>query len=462
MLDQARSPIFALNSNRQIVFVNQALSDWLGLRPDQLLGQRCDYRSAGGEDPVAAACAALCPPPEAFTGHVVDGFISRLAVAEFPFERRAAQFLRIAGSEAGDGLLLTVVQPAASAREPPAVGPASSERLHSMLLELRSRFGKRFHVTQLIGASEAINRVREQIRIASAARARVLVVGPPGSGREHVARTIHYAEGSGSIGPLMPIACPLVDAEQMQASLASLLRRQHDEPTDRPPAALLLEVDRLRPDAQQELAGFLHLPKIELHTLATSRVNLQRLVAKGKFRRDLAYELSTLTIALPALASRREDIPLLAQHFLEEANADRAASAEQLAGFQPAALELLSSLPWAGNIDELADAVRAACERATSSRVTVADLPDWIHLAQDAAARPPREEEPIELDAFVAEIERELIARALRKTRGNKSKAADLLGLTRQRLLRRLAQLGLAAPAEAEETIIFEPLPEEP
>ena len=214
----------------------------------------------------------------------------------------------------------------------------------------------------------------------------------------------------------------------------------------------------MRPDAQQELSGFLHLPKVELHTLATSRTSLQRLAAKGRFRADLAHELSTLTISLPSLAKRREDIPLLAQHFLEQANS---AEGRQLSGFQPSAMELLAQLPWNGNLDELAEAIRAACQRATGTRVMLADLPDWVHLAIDASARQPRDEPPIQLDEFLANIEKELLSRALARTRGNKSKAAELLGLTRQRLLRRLAQLGLLKPSEAEEPVVFEPLPDE-
>jgi len=458
MLDEAAAPLFALNSRRQIIFANRALGEWLGIDQEQLLGRQCDYH-AGGDDPLAAACAGLCPPPEAFAGQAVDGFVSRLAGGRQPFERRRARFLQVAGKNPEDALLVVVVQPAGATEYAPTECAIAPERLHSLLLKLRSQLGKRFHVGQLIGQSEAMARVREQVRVAAEARARVLIVGPPGSGREHVARTIHFAQNSASIGPLVPIACSLVDAEQMQASLTSLLRRQHEAPTERPPAALLLDVDRLRPDAQQELAGFLHLPQIELHTLATSRVNLQRLSAKGRFRRDLAFELSTLTIALPPLARRREDIPLLAQHFLEEENV---AGGRQLAGFQPAALELLAGLRWARNLDELAQAVRLACQRATGTRVTIADLPDWVHLAKDSAARPPRDEQPIKLDQFLAEIEKELLARAMRKARGNKSKAAQLLGLSRQRLLRRLAQLGLIAPAEVEEPIVFEPLPEEP
>jgi transcriptional regulator with PAS, ATPase and Fis domain len=457
-LEEATVPLFALDGRRQIVFVNRALANWLGIDAQQLLNRRCDYHATAGDDPLQAACAALCPPPEAFTGQITDGFASRLAAADRPFERRRVRFLSLPSHESADGLLLVVLQPAAATGEEPAETELSADRLHALLLKLRSDLGQRFHASQIIGESAAIRRVRQQVRVAAEARARMLIIGPPGSGREHIARTIHYAQNSSSIGPLIPIACPLVDAEQMQAALAAVIRKQHDSPTDRPPAALLLDVDRLRPDAQQELAGFLHLPKIELHTLATARAPLARLVAKGKFRRDLAYELPTLTVKLPPLAARREDIPLLAQHFLEE---DSAAANRQLSGFQPSALELLASLPWPGNIDELAEAVRAACAKAAGPRVLLADLPDWVHLAHDAAAHPPKGEEPIQLDAFLAEIEKELLARALKKTRGNKSKAAVLLGLSRPRLLRRLAQLGLIAPAEAEEPVIFEPLPEE-
>ena len=180
---------------------------------------------------------------------------------------------------------------------------------------------------------------------------------------------------------------------------------------------------------------------------------------KGKFRRDLAFQLGTLTIVLPPLRQRPLDIPLLAQHFLEEFNATQE---RQLSGFQPAAMELLAGLPWPGNIDDLALAVREACQAATGYQVTLADLPDWVHSAQGAAVHPRQREVPIRIDEFLAEIEKELLARALRASRGNKSKAANLLGISRPRLLRRLAQLGLIAPSAVEEPVVFEPLPEEP
>jgi DNA-binding NtrC family response regulator len=197
---------------------------------------------------------------------------------------------------------------------------------------------------------------------------------------------------------------------------------------------------------------------VELQTLATSRTRLDRLVKKGRFRPELALTLSTLEIALPPLAQRAEDIPLLAQHFLEAASS---ATGKQLSGLAPATLEMLVSLPWTRNLDELQRAVREACERATGPRVVPADLPDWVHLAKDDVVRAPREESPVQLDQLLEQIEKEVLSRAMRKARGNKSRAAELVGISRQRLIRRLVQLGLISRAEADEPVVFEPLPEE-
>src|SRR3954447_16159171 len=83
--DDSAAPLFALSNKREFVFANRALGQWLGMDAEQLIGRRCDYASAGN-DPLTAACCALCPPPEAFTGRVADGAISRLASETAPFE----------------------------------------------------------------------------------------------------------------------------------------------------------------------------------------------------------------------------------------------------------------------------------------------------------------------------------------------------------------------------------------
>jgi DNA-binding NtrC family response regulator len=453
--------VYVLDAQRRLVFANPALSDWLGLPLADLMGRRCDYH-CGTEDPLDAACAGLCPPPEAFSGGLLRGTAVRPASDGRPGEAREAAYVRL-GSSAGPGTpgcLLVVV---ADAPRPPQDAAAAAglpllsySWLHQQLWALRHAQQQRYPLAQWIGRSPAIVRARELARLAAETRHGVLLIGPAGSGREHLARAIHALRGGGQ-APLMPVACPLVDAEGMQAALTALLKAQPAEATS-PPAALLLEADQLPPAAQRELSEFLRLPQVELLTLATARRSLVRLATCGRFLPELAYRLSTLTIHLPPLSRRREDIPLLAQHFLEQRN--RHAS-RQLSGLNASVLECLASLPWAGNLDQLRRAVEEAVDRAAGPQVTLVDLPEWVQLAKHHQAHLPTQAAPVALDALLADVEKEALRRALDQARGNKSRAAELLGISRARLLRRLVHFGLAAPAPRE-PIIFEPLEEQP
>src|SRR4029078_4600742 len=113
--------------------------------------------------------------PEAMTGQIADGHVSRLATDANPFERRGAHFVRVPGSTPQEDLLLVALS-SADANAPRTDGGQSPERLHAVLLKLRGELGKRFHVSQLIGESDAMIRVREQVRVAAEARTRVLVM----------------------------------------------------------------------------------------------------------------------------------------------------------------------------------------------------------------------------------------------------------------------------------------------
>ena len=455
-LDAATVPIYLLDAQRRIVYGNAAFSRWVNRPAEDLAGVRCDYHTSIGVSGSIELAAALCPPPEALAGQLPAGTVAA-TTGEGKLDQRQARYIALPAGDGKGGLLVVVAAGDAPPGEQGSASQVAPQWLHAVLQRLRGEMGRRYHISQLIGESDALRRVREQVRIASQACPRVLVVGPPGSGREHVARTIHYAQPAASIGPLVPIDCALVDAEDLQGVLTSLVKRQTEAPTQRPAAALLLSVDRLRDTAQQELAGFLALPGVEVQTLATSRTPLARLATKGKFRRELAYALSTLTISLPPLRNRAGDVPLLAQFFLEEFNAE---GKHQLAGFAPAAIDELVGYEWPENVAELAEVIREACERAHGPQVMPTDLPDRIHTAAGAVAQGSGDQPAIQLDEFLARIEKELIRRALAAARGNKTKAAELLGLNRARLLRRLAQLGLAPAAADDEAVVFEPLVE--
>jgi DNA-binding NtrC family response regulator len=126
------------------------------------------------------------------------------------------------------------------------------------------------------------------------------------------------------------------------------------------------------------------------------------------------------------------------------------------------ALDLLLLYAWPRNVEELGEVIREACERAAAPLITAADLPERMHHGREALLHQQPAETPIQLNEFLAEVEKELLARALKKAGGNKTKAAALLGLQRARLIRRLVQLGLQKQAAPEdEPVIFEPIPPE-
>lgn len=444
-LKVAPQPVFLLDSQGRIRFVNSKLEQWLGVVAEKLIGQRAVF---GGDPAEGFGRHLLAPPPELAERKFLRRPLPRLGGETL---RDHALFIALekeAGEAGGTlGIIFTGETAGAEAAEPSV--------LHARLQELALQLGARRTSPALLGDSPAARRLRDQVRAAGDARTRVLILGRRGSGAESVARAIFPAVRSAVGGVLVPVACPLVDAESLQSLTAGFLRRRNEPSETRPSAMLLLEIDRLSAPAQQELAGFLQLPNVEFPLIATAARSPAKLAARGRFRADLAERLSVLVIRLPRLRARRDDLPLLAQHFLEEF-----AVSEGLprSGFTPRAIDELVGYEWPGELDELREVVHAAAQTAKSALVDVADLPEKLRHAASAAARPPRADEPIVLDDFLANIEKEVIRRALARSRGNKSKAAELLGVNRNRLLRRLTQLGLVG---AGEEIVFEPLPEE-
>jgi DNA-binding NtrC family response regulator len=290
-----------------------------------------------------------------------------------------------------------------------------------------------------MGDSLLMRRLRAQVAMAAASTASVWIAGPPGSGRQRAAEAIHYG-ADGAVGSLVPLDCAVLSGELVISTVQALASRRPSAERPAGSTLLLADVDLLPPDVQTSLAQTLCGRPFPLRLIATARQPLEELLKAGKFRQDLGLTLSTISIHLPPLAERREDLPLVAQLFLEEANSR---GGKQAAGFTPEALDAFCAYPWPGNLDELAATVAAAHQRAQGPQIGLADLPEEIHLAAAAVARPRKPEETIVLDEFLAQVQRELIQRALHRAKGNKARAARLLGLTRPRLYRRMVQLGL-------------------
>ncbi|MFW6125033.1 MAG: sigma 54-interacting transcriptional regulator [Pirellulales bacterium] len=449
LLAAASEPIFAVGHDRRIVFFNPACERLFGCKADDVLGQECYYGGPASSDALESLRASLCPPPEAFEGQRVRGTI-QVPVLGGAWHQRAATFLPC-HDERGDLLwVVGYVEP----DEPqwPAV-PDGPQQWHDRLHRLRARLIERYGIDQIVCESRAMRRVLRQIRAAAACDAPLLITGPEGAGKELVARTIHYA-GARRDEPFVPIDCAVLPPEILERTLAKLL---DGAPDDRPayvsagsvlPGTLYLdEVLHLPRDYQAQLVPwacqqhgeFPERPARSPRLIASTSENAAQALAEGGFRDDLYYALTTLTIAVPPLRERLEDVPLLAQSFLEQQNAR---GEHQVGSLSDEALAVLARYDWPGNVRELAETIATAHGRATSAQIQQADLPLRIRAAQEAVP-PARQDLPVSLDELLIRVEARLIRLALERARGNKSRAAEVLGISRPRLYRRMEMLGI-------------------
>lgn len=463
LLNSAAGPVYVLDDQQRLVFLNRACADWVACEADDLLGLECRYHSSPEVTGPAAIAARLAPPCEVWSGQRATALISIDSGDGIQAPRRV-EFLPL-GSDAVDatGVIALVAstpsEPGAADSVPtnPGAADVSAAELHQQLRQWRRKLAGRYHMDRLVGDSPTMRQIRNQVELAALGAASVSIVGPAGSGRQHVAHAIHYGRLPLAAGELAPLVCPLLDETLLESTIRGLAQANaaalsaaspQAAAVARPPTLLLADIDQLDMDVQKHFLRTLASVRGALRLISTSREPLAALAAQGKFRSDLACALATVEIRLPRLAERIEDAPLLAQLFVEEANRR---GTKQIAGLSDEALDRLVAYPWPGNVAELAQAIASAHATTEGPKITPADLPPRIQLVADATARPRKQDETIDLEAFMARIEEELIRRALDRAGGNKAKAARLLGMTRPRLYRRLVQLGLEEASPDEE-----------
>jgi DNA-binding NtrC family response regulator len=440
LLESASQPLYVLDDALVIVYLNAGCCDWLGTAAEDLLGRKCVYHCGNELTSPDAAAAALCPPPTVLEGREAVADVASSANGQTRFRR--ASFVPLRRPDEKIVCIVALVDPQDREEKMAEMEVAESDEaqeLHQQLQRFHQQTALRYGIERVVGVTPAIRRARAQAEVAAGSRASVLLLGPQGSGRHHLAETIYYAAPAESRGPLVLLECGFLDVELIQSTLRSLAAERKGG------TLLFSNADQLSVESQAALAAMLPGTKCPLRLVSTAAAPLVDLPSRGLFREDLAAILSTITIELPPLAKRRDDLPLLAQALLEEQNAR---GGKQLAGFTAEAIDRICAYDWPGNAAELAQAVAESHARAASRLIARDELPERLRLAAAAAARPRRKEEPIQLDEFVARIERELIRRALARSKGNKAKAARLLGLNRPRLYRRMVQLGLAQEGE--------------
>lgn len=468
LLDQSPRPTYAVDARRQIVYGNTALAQWLGLDTERIVGRFVEYHSESEAEEAGTSShdssgplSGLCPPPRALAGEQCLGTVSQVA-RDGRLVHRHADFLPLGADGAPGGVLAVLATHDMSPEELAAdlSREPTGDELHRAIRRFRRTQARHFAVESLVGESSAMRKVREQVAAAAASGANVLVRGRPGCGRAHVARAIHYRV-AGEAGPkLVPVDCEVLSEDLLRRTLDAA---QNDQEGKRRATLLLMNLDRLPGTLQSQLRQAISERRVAARIVATMAESAEQTgpvdeAAETARELDpwLLDAVSTMTIRVPSLADRLEDLPLLAQSFVEACNRG---NPKQLGGVRQEALDLLALYCWPGELDELRDVIAAAHGACSCHEITAADLPPVVHHASRAAALPRRETERIELDEFLASIERELIKRAMAQAGGNKSEAAQLLGMTRPRLYRRLVQLGLETGSKS--PVVFEEASEE-
>ncbi len=296
----------------------------------------------------------------------------------------------------------------------------------------------------MVGKSSAMQHLLSEIALVAPSEATVLIHGDSGTGKELVARAIH-ASSARSEKPLVTLNCAALNESLLESELfghekgaftGADKRREGrfveavlDEIGDISP---MMQVRLLRAIQEREVqrVGSNQTISVDVRLIAATHRDLAAEVNAGRFRQDLYYRLNVVAIEVPSLRQRREDIPLLAGHFLQRfAERNRKA----VKGFTPQAMDLLIHYDWPGNIRELENAVERAVVLLTGEYISERELP----LAIASTPIPLGQSQDIQP---LVEVEKEVILAALEKTGGNKTEAARQLGITRKTLLAKLSR----------------------
>jgi DNA-binding NtrC family response regulator len=343
---------------------------------------------------------------------------------------------------------------------------------HARLVRENARFreelGERQDLSPLVGSSPLMLEVYKLVARVSTGKSTVLLEGESGTGKELIARAVH-ANSPRRERLFVPVNCAALPDTLLETELfghekgaftgaagvkQGLFETAHegtiflDEIGD---MGLSLQVKLLRVIQEQEVrrVGGTGSIKVDVRIVAATNRDLASLVKEGRFREDLFYRLNVVRIGLPPLRERREDITMLAHHFLQKFSGG---TTSQITGFVPDALELLQRYHWPGNVRELENAIERAVSLSHGPLVLPDDLPDTIRNAgamscDDTVGKGSGKEEAL---LTLDEVQKRHLMRVLRETGGNKARAAKILGIDRRTLYRMAERFGLEMGEEGE------------
>ncbi len=327
-----------------------------------------------------------------------------------------------------------------------------SRRAETENRQLHEQLDSKFGIENIIGNSPEMQQVFDTVRQVAASRATVLIQGESGTGKELVAKAIHRLSPR-KHGAFIPVHCAALSSTLLESELfghekgaftgAAERRKGRFELADggslfldeigEIDASVQVKILRALEERRFERVGGQESIDVDTRLIAATNRDLKKMVAEGKFREDLYYRLYVVMIHLPALRERKSDIPLLLKHFLTVFNQENGRTIE---GFSPDALDLLTAYPWPGNVRELRNVVEQMVVLSRSQRISARDLP--VHVREAGGPDGTLQTG----NGTLEEMEKQAILLALKETGGNRTHAADKLGISRRTLHRKIATYG--------------------
>ncbi|MEE9122374.1 MAG: sigma-54 dependent transcriptional regulator [Syntrophobacteria bacterium] len=339
-----------------------------------------------------------------------------------------------------------------------AIGRAMDHtRLKEENRALKERLGVGFNTGDIIGRSRVMVELLETVALVAPTEATVLITGESGTGKELIASAIHVNSPRRE-KPFIQLNCAAITETLLESELfghekgaftgadrrkEGRFRLAHsgsiflDEVSEMS-VAMQAKLLRVLQEKEIQRVGGEEVLRVDVRVMAATNRDLKAEIKGGRFREDLYYRLNVVTLAVPALRERREDIPLLAQHFL---NTFAEKNRKQIKGFTPQAMDRLVRYDWPGNVRELMNAVERGVILCRGDYVSEMDFPLSVSDVLAPEQEPVREE--LLADLPLEEVEKVTILKTLESAGGNKSETARRLGITRRTLHKKLKKYGV-------------------
>ncbi len=322
----------------------------------------------------------------------------------------------------------------------------------------------RSNCCDIIGKSCKMQKIYDLIEVIANTKTTVLLTGESGTGKRLAALAIHYSDGESQGKPFVEVSCAALPETLLESELfghvkgaftGAIKDRVGRFESAEGGTIFLDEIDSFTPALQVKLLRVLQEGEFErvgetktrtanVRVITATNQNLEDLIKSGKFRSDLYYRLNIISIEIPPLRDRKEDIPLLVEHFIAKHSASLN---KQINGISDETVQALLNYQWPGNVRELENVIERACVLTKGPLIVLADMPDSMFKKEsrpnEAVADAPLDDSAVSLKDALRDPEKKIILEALEKSQWNKKEAAVLLGINRTTLYKKLSHYGI-------------------